>query len=128
MTAHVTFSVIPPSSVDDYDLIRNGTGIYKMEIRNTGPAYCRFKGSIALSVKKGPNLAGRRSVADDRLPQNVLGRHLTVDGTSYTKERQRRFDLERRPAVFRRQAQRRGSLQRHLDGGDDRLRISRASA
>lgn len=85
MTAHVKFSVIPPLSVGDYDLIRKGTGIYKMEIRNTGQAYCRFKGSTSgLSVKKGPNLADGQwhTIACRKTSSGVT---LTVDGTSFTK-------------------------------------------
>jgi hypothetical protein len=85
MTAHVKFSVIPPPSVADYDLIRKGTGIYKMEIRNTGQAFCKFKGSTSgLSVKKGPNLADGQwhTIVCRKTSSNIT---LTVDGTSYTK-------------------------------------------
>jgi hypothetical protein len=85
MTAHVKFSVIPPQSVGDYDLIRKGTGIYKMEIVNTGQAFCRFVGSTTkLSVKKGPNLAdGQWHTIVCR--KTTSGVTLTVDGTSYSK-------------------------------------------
>lgn len=84
ITAHVKFSVIPPPSVGDYDLIRKGTGIYKMEIRNTGQGYCRFKGSNAVSVKKGPNLADGQwhTIVCKKTSSGVT---LTVDGTSYSK-------------------------------------------
>lgn len=85
LTAHVKFSVIPPPSVGDYDLIRKGTGIYKMEIMSTGQAFCKFVGStMKLSIKKGPNLA-------DGLWHTIVCRKttsgitLTVDGTSFTK-------------------------------------------
>lgn len=85
MTAHVKFSVIPPPSVGDYDLIRKGTGIYKMEISGTGQAFCRFKGSTSgFAVRKGPNLADGQwhTIVCRKTSSDVT---LTVDGTSYSR-------------------------------------------
>jgi hypothetical protein len=87
ITAHVKFSVVPPASVGDYDLVRKQklNGIYKMEILGTGQAYCKFKGTAGnVSIKAGPNLA------DDQWHTIVCrktssGVTLTVDGASFSK-------------------------------------------
>ncbi len=62
IVAHVNFTVAPPISVGDYDLIRkkggNGGQQYKMEILGSGKAHCVFKGSVAVAgLTVGPNLA-----------------------------------------------------------------------
>jgi hypothetical protein len=65
---HVKFSVVPPPSVGDYDLIRKGFnstsgGDWKMEIlpvSGKGVASCHFKGSsgsATVTDSSGPNLA-----------------------------------------------------------------------
>jgi hypothetical protein len=85
ITAHVRFSSRPPASVGDYDLVRKGSGIYKMEILGSGQGFCRFQGSSGtLSVKGGPDLS------DDRWHTIVCtktssGIRLTVDGSSTSK-------------------------------------------
>lgn len=87
MTAHVRFTVVPTGSAGDYDLIRKkGQGrMYRMEIWNTGQAFCTFKGSTAAkSVRKGPNLAdGRWHTITCAKTSNVIT--LTVDGVSWSK-------------------------------------------
>jgi hypothetical protein len=85
VTAHVKFTVIPPASVGDYDLVRKGSGIYKMEIMSTGQAFCRFAGSTSTrSIKNGPNLADGRwhTIVCQKMSSNIT---LTVDGSSFTK-------------------------------------------
>lgn len=85
MTAHVKFSVKPPPSVGDYDLIRKGSGIYKMEILGTGQAFCQFKGSGGgASIKGGPNLANNQwhTIVCKKTSSQIT---LTVDGSSFSK-------------------------------------------
>jgi concanavalin A-like lectin/glucanase superfamily protein len=85
ITAHVRFSDRPPPSVGDYDLVRKGSGIYKMEIVRSGQAFCRFAGSNGvLTLKAGPNLAdGRWHTIVCRKTSSSI--RLTVDGSSWSK-------------------------------------------
>jgi hypothetical protein len=87
ITAHVNFTVVPPASVGDYDLVRKQkvTGIYKMEILGTGQAFCKFKGTAgSVAVKAGPNLAdGQWHTIVCR--KTSSGATLTVDGASFSK-------------------------------------------
>jgi hypothetical protein len=85
LTAHVRFTVLPPN--EDYDLIRKkGQGqMYRMEIWETGRAYCSFKGSTgSKSVRTGPNLADGNwhTIVCRKTPNQVS---LTVDGTTWSK-------------------------------------------
>lgn len=85
ITAHVKFDVKPPPSVGDYDLVRKGSGIYKMEILKTGQAFCRFAGTGGvLTLKAGPNLADGRwhTIVCKKTSSSIK---LTVDGSSSSK-------------------------------------------
>jgi concanavalin A-like lectin/glucanase superfamily protein len=85
ITAHVRFDVRPPPSVGDYDLVRKGSGIYKMEILRTGQAFCRFAGTNGvLTLKAGPNLADGRwhTIVCKKTSSSIK---LTVDGSSSSK-------------------------------------------
>lgn len=85
----VRFTARPSSSVGDYDLLRMGLsttsgGDYKMEILQSGKAYCEFRGSSGVGgVSGGPVLSDGRwhTIACARTASSVV---LTVDGTSYT--------------------------------------------
>ena len=59
ITVHVKFTVKPPISVGDYDLVRKGKSIYyKIEITNLGKARCQFHGSTAgKGLVFGPDLS-----------------------------------------------------------------------
>ena len=62
--AQVKFSTRPSSSVGDYDLVRkqsNTAGTYKMEILQTGRAFCRFSGTNGgTNITAGPDLSDNR--------------------------------------------------------------------
>lgn len=83
-TAHLKTSVPPPPSIGDYDLVRKGSGIYKMEILGTGKASCRFQGSTgSVSIEAGPNVADGRwhAITCRKTPSRIT---LTVDGASWS--------------------------------------------
>jgi hypothetical protein len=90
ITVHVKTSVKPSSSVGDYDLIRKGLastsgGDYKMEVLESGSAFCLFRGSSGtVSIGHGPNVADNRwhTLTCSRSSNSVT---LTFDGVSYTK-------------------------------------------
>jgi Concanavalin A-like lectin/glucanases superfamily len=84
LTAHVKTSVQPPPSVGDYDVVRKGSGIYKMEIMGSGRASCRFEGSSGgVSIEAGPNVANGRWHAITCWKTSSRIR-LTVDGASWS--------------------------------------------
>jgi concanavalin A-like lectin/glucanase superfamily protein len=88
----VNFTARPSASVVDYDLLRRGLsttagGDYKVEILQSGKAYCEFRGSSgAGSVSGGPNLADGRwhTIGCARTSSSVV---LTVDGSKYSVNR-----------------------------------------
>lgn len=85
LTVHVKTSVPPPPSVGDYDLVRKGSGIYKVEIMGSGRASCRFQGSIgSVSIEAGPNVADGRwhAITCRKTPSRI---RLTVDGASWSE-------------------------------------------
>jgi hypothetical protein len=85
----VRFTARPSSSVGDYDLLRMGLsttsgGDYKVEILQSGKAYCEFRGSGGVGgVSGGPALSDGRwhTISCSRTDSSVV---LTVDGASYT--------------------------------------------
>jgi Concanavalin A-like lectin/glucanases superfamily len=85
VTVHVKTSGSPPPSVGDYDLIRKGSGIYKMEIFGTGQGFCQFQGTGGrMILKAGPNLAdGRWHTITCRKTSSHI--QLTVDGATWSK-------------------------------------------
>lgn len=90
VSAKIRFSAPPSSSVGDYDLVRKGLagtagGNWKMEILQSGKAYCLFKGSAGRVVlTNGPVLADNvwHTVSCTRSGSTV---RLEVDGATYTK-------------------------------------------
>jgi concanavalin A-like lectin/glucanase superfamily protein len=93
--AHVKFSVVPPPSVGDYDIIRKGFnstpgGDWKMEIlpvSGKGVASCHFKGSSASSTltdSSGPSLADNQwhTISCKKTSTQL---RLTIDGRLLTK-------------------------------------------
>ena len=86
LIAHVKTSVQPPPSVGDYDVVRKGSGIYKMEIMGSGQASCRFEGSSGgVSIQAGPNVAdGHWHAVTCRKSRSRIT--LTVDGRSWSNE------------------------------------------
>jgi len=85
ITAHVKFTSRPSASVGDYDLVRKGSGIYKMEIFGSGQAFCRFQGtSGSLSVKAGPDLSNGswHTIVCKKTSSGIT---LTVDGSSTSR-------------------------------------------
>jgi Concanavalin A-like lectin/glucanases superfamily len=85
VTVHVKTGVQPPPSVGDYDLVRKGSGIYKMEIMGSGQGYCKFAGSGgSASIKAGPNVTdGQWHTISCRKTSSRIT--LTVDGNSWSK-------------------------------------------
>ena len=89
-TVSVRFPAPPTAAVGDFDLVRKGLagaagGHWKMEIVQSGKAYCYFKGSAGrLVLTAGPNLANNawHTITCQRTGNQV---RLTVDGTTYTK-------------------------------------------
>lgn len=89
-TVRVRFSVRPSPTVVDYDLLRKGLsttagGSYKMEILQSGAAYCNFRGSTGeAKVIGSANLANNvwHTITCSRTPTSV---RLTVDGSSVAK-------------------------------------------
>jgi Concanavalin A-like lectin/glucanases superfamily len=89
ITASVNFAQSPGANLD-YDVLRKGLaatagGDFKMEIFDTGQAFCLFKGSIGVGrIKNGPDLSDGRwhSLECVRTDTTV---ELTVDGTTYRK-------------------------------------------
>ena len=85
LTVHVKTGVQPPPSIGDYDLLRKGSGIYKMEIMGSGQASCRFQGSTgSVSIEAGPNVADGRwhAITCRKTPSRI---RLTVDGASWSE-------------------------------------------
>ena len=86
--AQVKFSSRPSSSVGDYDLVRkqsNSAGTYKMEILQTGRAFCRFSGtSGGANITAGPDLSDNRwhMITCRKTSSNIT---LTVDGASFNR-------------------------------------------
>jgi Concanavalin A-like lectin/glucanases superfamily len=87
----VKFTVNPPASVGDYDLLRKGLsttsgGSYKMEIYHD-KALCNYRGSGGQAqVNQGPALndGNWHTIVCARTSSKVT---LTVDGTSWTKSK-----------------------------------------
>ncbi len=85
ISARVKFSSRPSASVGDYDLVRKGSGIYKMEILGSGQGFCKFQGtSGSLSVKGGPDLSdgGWHTIVCKKTSSGIT---LTVDGSSTSR-------------------------------------------
>jgi hypothetical protein len=90
ITMSVKFSVVPSSSVGDYDLLRRGLGTtsggsYKVEILRSGRAFCDYRGlSGEVSVTNGPNLADNKwhTISCTRSSNSVV---LGVDGASWSR-------------------------------------------
>jgi Concanavalin A-like lectin/glucanases superfamily len=90
VAARVRLATRPSAAVGDFDIIRKGLastpgGDWKVEILQSGRAFCLFKGSAGqVSVTGGPNLANNRwhSISCRRTSTGV---RLIVDGTTYTK-------------------------------------------
>jgi hypothetical protein len=89
-TLSVRFSVLPSSSVGDYDLLRRGLsttagGDYKLEILQGGKAFCLFKGSGGeVSVTSSRNIGDNRwhTLSCARVGNSVV---LTVDGVNTSR-------------------------------------------
>jgi hypothetical protein len=88
ITLKVKFTINPPSSVGDYDLLRKGLsstsgGSYKVEIDN-GKALCNFRGSGGQAqINAGPaiNDGSWHTITCARTSSTVK---LTVDGKSWS--------------------------------------------
>ena len=80
---HVKFSLVPSSTVGDYDLIRKGGAqIYKIEIFRSGRAHCRFTGTTGTKgITFGPNLADGNwhTIICTKTSSSI---QITVDGVS----------------------------------------------
>ncbi len=85
ISVHVRFTSRPSASVGDYDLVRKGSGIYKMEIFGSGQGFCRFQGtSGTLSIKAGPDLSDGRwhTIVCTKTSSGIS---LIVDGSSTSR-------------------------------------------
>jgi hypothetical protein len=86
----VRFSAAPSAAVVDYDLLRKGLsgtagGHYKVEILQSGRAFCQFRGSAGMvTISNGPNLANNawHKITCTRTGNTAV---LTVDGASWSK-------------------------------------------
>jgi len=85
ISARVKFSSRPSDAIGDYDLVRKGGGVYKMEILRSGQAFCDFNGTDGgLSLQAGPDLSdGRWHTIVCR--KTSTGITLIVDGSSSSK-------------------------------------------
>ncbi|MDP9225043.1 MAG: LamG domain-containing protein [Actinomycetota bacterium] len=89
ITMSLKFTQLPARN-HDYDLLRKGLagtagGDFKVELRDNGQAFCRFKGSSnKATLRKGPNLAdGRWHVLECvKTDTNI---QLIIDGATFTK-------------------------------------------
>jgi hypothetical protein len=89
-TLHARFSAKPSSTVGDYDMLRKGLattsgGSYKMEILQSGVAFCDFRGASAEGKVTGSsNLANNawHTITCTRTSTSV---RLTVDGSTTSK-------------------------------------------
>ena len=82
IAVHVKFGMKPSASIADYDLVRkqSGGGTYKVEIRRSGQAFCKFRGTSGnVAITAGPNLADDRwhTIVCRKAGSTVT---LTVDG------------------------------------------------
>lgn len=85
ITVHVKFSAKPSASVADYDLVRkqSGGGTYKVEIRRSGQAFCKFRGTYGnVAITAGPDLSDGRwhTIVCEKASSTVT---LTVDGEPF---------------------------------------------
>jgi hypothetical protein len=86
----VRFGTRPSAAVVDYDLLRMGLsstagGDYKVEILQSGKAFCLFRGSSGTgSISAGPVLSDNRwhTLTCSRTASSVV---LTVDGATFSK-------------------------------------------
>ncbi len=81
----VKFNVKPSASVHDYDLVRkqSGGGTYKVEIRRSGKAFCKFRGTSGnVAITAGPDLSDHRwhTIVCEKARSTVT---LTVDGEPF---------------------------------------------
>lgn len=85
ISARVKFSSRPSDAIGDYDLVRKGGGVYKMEILRSGQAFCDFNGTDGeLSLQAGSDLSdGRWHTIVCR--KTSTGITLIVDGSSSSK-------------------------------------------
>ncbi len=89
ITLNIKFSQVPADQ-RDYDLIRKGLattagGDYKIEIVDTGMAFCVFRGSRgSVTLRRGPNL-GDGKWHTIQCSKSDTSIKLVVDGTVYSK-------------------------------------------
>ncbi len=125
ITVHVKFSAKPSASVADYDLVRkqSGGGTYKVEIRRSGQAFCKFRGTYGnVAITAGPDLSDGRwhTIVCEKASSTVT---LTVDGEPVRAERRHRVDLQHQGAGPRRQGDTGRLVQGHHGRGPHRLRL-----
>ena len=88
VTVHVNFTDNPSESVGDYDLVRKGSSsapYYKVEILQSGKAFCFFRGSSSRKgVTVGPALNDGHwhTITCKKTSGTISG---TVDGTTSSK-------------------------------------------
>jgi Concanavalin A-like lectin/glucanases superfamily len=89
ITASAKFTQQPGANLD-YDVLRKGLaattgGDFKMEIMDTGQAFCLFKGSNGVGrIKNGPDLSDGSWHSLECVKTGTTV-ELTVDGTTYRK-------------------------------------------
>ncbi|MGZ8631377.1 MAG: LamG-like jellyroll fold domain-containing protein [Actinomycetota bacterium] len=87
ITVHVKFGMKPSASVADYDLVRKQSsgGTYKVEIRRSGQAFCKFRGTYGnAAITEGPDLSDDRwhTIVCEKRSSTVT---LTVDGEPFER-------------------------------------------
>ena len=89
-TLHLKYPARPSASVEDFDVLRKGLGTseggsYKLEILQSGTAFCDFRGSTAdgfASSSSALSTGKWHTVTCSRTPSTIT---VTVDGSSHTK-------------------------------------------
>ncbi len=74
-TAHVKTNVPPPPSIGDYDLVRKGSGIYKMEILGTRQGLLQVPGVDGQRLDRGGTERRGRALACHHVPEDPVADH-----------------------------------------------------
>jgi hypothetical protein len=90
VTLHVKFPARPSSSVGDFDVLRKGLsttegGSYKIEILQSGRAFCDFRGSTHEGSLTGANALAVNTWHTIVCSRTATSMRLTVDGSTTSK-------------------------------------------
>jgi hypothetical protein len=90
ITLHVRFPARPTSTVGDFDVLRKGLsstegGSYKIEILQSGKAFCDFRGSTHEGSLTGANALAANTWHTVVCTRTATSMTLTVDGSTVSK-------------------------------------------